>query len=275
MKNRETPDVSIVTISFNQAEFLAHAIESVVSQEGVDFEYIVVDPGSTDGSREIIERFRSSISRVVLEPDDGPGDGLNKGFRLARGRTLCYLNSDDLLLPGALAFASDYLDRHPDVDVIVGGGLVIDASGATLRRNYSDRFSLRAVAYDACVSVQPSTFFRRRAFARTTGFNNSNRSNWDGELLVDMALAGARFAHVGRLLSCHRMHDESISGSRTLIDAHHEYKRRMFEKIMGRSPTWFDPLVARAYRLRKHLVQPRATLERVLRGPIVAALPRA
>lgn len=275
MSSQRMPDVSVVTISFNQAAFLAQAIESVVTQQGVDLEYIVVDPGSNDGSREIIERFRSSIAHAVLEPDNGPGDGLNKGFRLARGRTLHYLNSDDLLQPGALAFASNYLDRHRDVDVIVGNGHVIDAHGTKLRRNYSDRFSLRSVAYDACVSVQPSTFFRREAFARTAGFNNSNRSNWDGELLVDMALAGARFARVDRMLSCHRMHDASISGSLTLVDAHREYKRRMFEKIMGRSPSWFDPLVARAYRLRKHLMQPRATLERLLHGPIVAAPPTA
>jgi len=269
----DPPDVSIVTISFNQGRFLAEAIESVLSQRGVRIDYIVVDPGSTDGSREIIDSYRPHLSAVILEPDNGPADGLNKGFVRARAEVLGYLNADDVLLPGALEYATRYFRSRPDVDVITGHGYVIDADGRRLRSNYSDRFSLRAVAYDACVSVQPSTFLRRSAYLRTSGFNESNRSNWDGELLVDMARAGARFARVDQLMSCHRMHPTSISGSRTLADAYFAYRRRMFETIVGRSPRRADALIGRAHRLLKHLAHPRATAERVLRGPIVGPPP--
>ncbi len=275
MKSLDPPDVSIVTISFNQGPFLAEAIESVLSQRGVRLDYIVVDPGSTDGSREIIEAYRPQLSAVVLEPDTGPADGLNKGFSRARAEVLGYLNADDLLLPGALEYAIQYFRSHPDVDVITGHGNVIDADGRHLRRNYSDRFSLRAVAYDACVSVQPSTFFRRSAYLRTFGFNESNRSNWDGELLVDMARAGARFALADRLMSCHRMHPTSISGSRKLAEAYFAYRRRMFETIVGRPPRRADALIGGAFRLLKHLSHPRATAERMLRGPIVGAPPES
>ena len=93
---------SIVTISFNQAPYLETAIRSVLDQNYPDLEYIIVDPGSTDGSRDIIERFRSRFAKIIFEPDQGPGDGLNKGFAHATGDILGYLNSDDALLPGAL-----------------------------------------------------------------------------------------------------------------------------------------------------------------------------
>src|SRR4051794_19097336 len=72
--------ISIVTISFNQAAFLERALESVLRQTHPDVEYIVVDPGSTDGSREIIERYRPRLAAVALEPDSGPADGMNRGF---------------------------------------------------------------------------------------------------------------------------------------------------------------------------------------------------
>ena len=74
------PRVSIVTISFNQEKFLERTIRSVLAQDYPEIEYIVVDPGSTDGSRDIIERYRDRIAHVIFEPDKGPSDGLNKGF---------------------------------------------------------------------------------------------------------------------------------------------------------------------------------------------------
>src|ERR1700738_5632483 len=104
--------VSIVTISFNQAEFLERAIRSVVDQDYPEIEYSVVDPGATEGSRDIIERYRSRIARVIYEPDRGPADGLNKGFACATGDIFGFLNSDDVLLPGAVRRAVSFLESN-------------------------------------------------------------------------------------------------------------------------------------------------------------------
>src|SRR5437773_10138654 len=93
---------SIVTISYNQARFLEQAICSVLDQDYEDVEYIVADPGSTAGSREIIDRYRSRIAAVVFEPDAGPGDALNKGFAQASGEIYGSLNADDQDLPATL-----------------------------------------------------------------------------------------------------------------------------------------------------------------------------
>ena len=92
--------LSIVTISFNQADYLEEAMVSILEQDYDDIEYIIVDAGSTDGSRDIIERYRDRIAVVVLEPDEGPADGLNKGFARASGDIYGYLNADDAFLPG-------------------------------------------------------------------------------------------------------------------------------------------------------------------------------
>lgn len=261
------PKVSIVTISFNQAEFLERAIRSVVEQNYPDIEYIVVDPGSTDGSRDIIERYRSRISRVIYEPDRGPADGLNKGFACAAGDIFAFLNSDDVLLPGAVRSAVAFLNSN-DVDVVSAHATVIDAEDRHLRIAYSEAFSLEMVAYGACVLVQPSTLFRREVFERVQGFNVENKSNWDGELWVDMALSGARFALVDEVWSGYRLHLQSITSSEKTRQQILEHHQRMFCKILGRDSRGIDHLVAHACRMRKHLRNPRALYERIVRGPI-------
>src|SRR3546814_9345633 len=93
---------SVVTISYNQAKFLRRAIDSVLNQSGVDLEYIVVDPGSSDDSRAIIDSYGDRIGHRVYEPDQGPADGLNKGFAHATGDIYYYLNSDVTVELGAL-----------------------------------------------------------------------------------------------------------------------------------------------------------------------------
>src|SRR5450432_4773126 len=117
--------VSIVTISYNQAQYLEEAIVSVLEQDYPSIEYIVVDPGSTDGSRQIIERYRSRIGKVILDPDKGPADGLNHGFDAATGSVFAYLNADDVLLPGAVSSAVKALGLG-DLAVVYADGYFID-----------------------------------------------------------------------------------------------------------------------------------------------------
>src|SRR5712664_4686447 len=156
--------VSIVTISFNQGKFLERAIRSVVEQDYPDIEYIVVDPGSTDGSRDIIERYRPRIAKAILEPDNGPADGLNKGFAAATGEILAYINADDAYLPGAIAKAVAAFEARPHADVIYGHSYIIDGEGNVVRRSRSVPFDLRLYAYGGVTVMQQSTFFRSNAF---------------------------------------------------------------------------------------------------------------
>ena len=117
---KELPRISIVIVSFNQAAFLEVAIRSVIDQNYSNLDLIVVDGGSTDGSVEIIERFRTHFTHVVIESDRGQPDALNKGFALASGEIMNWLCSDDMLEPRSLHhIAKAYVSTR--ADLIVGG----------------------------------------------------------------------------------------------------------------------------------------------------------
>jgi glycosyltransferase involved in cell wall biosynthesis len=260
--------VSIVTISFNQAEFLERTILSVLGQDYPDIEYIVVDPGSTDGSREIIERYSSRISKIILRPDRGAADGLNSGFAEATGQILGFLNSDDVLLPGAVAAAVSYLDQHPDVDVVSGHSNLIAPDDRFLRHLYSDRMSLNRCIYGGVILIQPSTFFRRKIFDRVAGFHAENRTCWDGELFLEMANAGGKFSVVDEFWSAYRIHAESITGCEDNAVRIRKTQDSIFRQVMGRQPQRYDRLLAFGYRILRHILNPRDTWERVRRGPV-------
>ncbi len=261
--------ISIVTISYNQAEFLEKTILSVVNQKAyVDIEYIIVDPGSTDGSREIIAKYHDVIDHVILEPDEGPSDGLNKGFACATGEVLGFLNSDDVLFPGALISAISHFQDNPDVDVISAHANIIDKNDNVLRKCFSRSVSLRKYAYGVSIIIQPSTFFRRSIFDKTAGFNKENRCNWDGELFIDMALQDAKFLVINEIWSGYRLHDVSITGTAKLDDAMHQYQERMFLKIIGRSRKPSDKYLSTLYTLVHFITHPSELWERLARGRI-------
>jgi glycosyltransferase involved in cell wall biosynthesis len=253
--------ISLVTISFNQARYLEQAIRSVLDQNYPKLEYIVVDPGSSDGSRDIIERYRDRIAHIVYEPDQGPADGLNKGFVRAGGEIFGYLNSDDVLLPGAMARVAAAFQARPDADLIYGHGYVIGADGQVVARCRSDRFNLRRSAYGNSVIMQQATFWRRDAFMSVGGFNAANRLSWDGEFWIDLALAGRRFVRMNQYWACFRTHEASITHNFHKADApaQHPYvaeQRRIFEKAMGRPQASGDRIAAAVTHVEKWLVDP-------------------
>lgn len=256
--------VSIVTISFNQKDFLSECIHSVLSQSYKDMEYIVVDPGSTDGSRELIESHESIVK--VFEKDAGPADGLNRGFSKATGDIYGYINSDDALQPGCIQQVVDIFAMRPDIDVVYGHCFVTDEHSSVIRKCYSDQFSLLDAAYGTAMVVQPSTFFRRAIFEKIGGFNHKNKCNWDYELIVSFALADAKMVRINQFWSNYRVHGDSITGSGKLAILHAKYRQDTFERIMGRPWLLKDRIYFFLFRIRKHLFNPKAALERLLFG---------
>jgi glycosyltransferase involved in cell wall biosynthesis len=255
--------VSVVTLSFNQVAWLERAIRSVVEQDHPDIEYIVVDPGSTDGSRDIIARYRDRIATFIDTPDDGPPDGLNKGFAAATGDIYAYLNADDALLPGAVREAVAVFERHPEIDIVIGHGFIVDGAGKVLRRFRSAPFTPRRFAYGAAVAMQQSTFFRASAFKATKGFNAANRTSWDAELLLDMGLAGARIRVVDAEWSLFALHAASISGSQRMADESRVNHERYFRMVMGRAPHPLDAVPRWGYRLMRWLGDPVGAWQRL------------
>lgn len=261
--------VSIVTISFNQEKFLEEAIKSVINQSYKNIEYIVVDPGSTDASRDIIEKYRSQIDVIIYDPDTGPADGLNKGFSVATGKIFGFLNSDDIYLTDTVLEVVDFFKKNHDVDVVSGHCFIINKLGKIVRRAYSDRYSLQKYAYGLCSQVQPSTFFKSSAYNSVSGFNANNKISWDGELFVDMGLAGNKFATKNKIWSGYRVYPGSITASNEVAKERMIEAIRNFNKIKGRPERLVDKFVRKVLWVHKHISNPVALYERLRRGPIV------
>ncbi len=240
--------ISIVTLSFNQADYLREAIDSVLEQGFPDLEYIVVDPGSKDGSRDMILSYGDRITYSLFEPDRGAADGLNKGFAQASGEIFGFINADDLLEPGSLQQVANYFGRNPQCDIAFGNGSVVDGQGKRLKHYRARDFTARRYFYGGSQWLQQSTFFRAEAFRRTEGFNIENRTCWDGELFVTMVSRGARAGYIDADLAGFRIHPTSISGSGSLNTQYKADVRRIFRQIRGRSWNTLDEVQRYLYR---------------------------
>ncbi len=243
--------LGIVTISFNQARYLQEAIDSVRVGDPSRLKYVIVDPGSRDGSREIIERNRSRFARAILEPDTGPADGLNKGFAACDADIFGYINADDRFTPGALEFILDYFSRHPEIDLLQGAIRIIDNNGKAKRRGRApDVLDPARFVCGAAFAWQQATFFRRELFRRTKGFNTANRVTWDGELVLDMLLAGARVGYTRTILGDFRVYPQSITGSGEGDRARWESFRLLRAKLVAAGGTPPPPFRERLARLQ-------------------------
>jgi glycosyltransferase involved in cell wall biosynthesis len=256
---------SVVTISFNQGRYLEEALNSVLTQDYPEVEYIVVDPGSTDGSREIIESYRDRLTHVVFEPDRGAPDGLNKGFARATGEIFAFLNSDDVLLPGAIQSVSRAFEENPNCGIVMGDGFIVDGDGKHIRHIRAAGFTSARYFYGAATWLQQATFFRREAFASVGGFNVINLSCWDGELVVEMVRGGAEIRYLRRDLALFRVHPRSITGSKRHGDMMRVDMDRMFRRASGRGWTGLDALRTRLFRIERLLTH-RGALESAIKG---------
>ncbi|MBN1669031.1 MAG: glycosyltransferase [Anaerolineales bacterium] len=156
------PKISIITPSYNQAIYLEQTIRSVLAQGVPDLEYLVVDGGSRDGSRAIIERYADQLAWWVSEPDQGQAEAINKGFARANGEYIAWLNSDDLYAPGALQSAIATLDANPELGLVFGDAITFDAHGAPIRElRFADWGLPELVAFN--IICQPAVIMRRSA----------------------------------------------------------------------------------------------------------------
>jgi len=172
------PLISIVTPSYNQAQFIRATIDSVLSQDYPNLEYFVMDGGSTDSTVEILKSYGNKIKWESVK-DDGQTDAINKGLRLAKGDVLAYLNSDDIYLPGTLKRIGEYY-AATGADWITGDCLTIDVVGNPSKGNWLisgyKRF-LMALYSPLTLRIadsmlpQPSTFWSRKAYAKVGEFN--------------------------------------------------------------------------------------------------------
>ena len=181
-----SPRVSVVVPCRNRAEYLRATVDSVLAQ-GPIVECIVIDAASTDETVEILKSYSERV-RWVSEPDGGHADAINKGWRMARGDVLAWLNADDVYEPGGVAKALAFLDAHPEVEVAYGECGAIDAAGRQVGYSYLRPWDLTyAVLHcDNCIP-QPSAFIRRRALERVGMLDVAFHQKKDHELWLRVA----------------------------------------------------------------------------------------
>jgi glycosyltransferase involved in cell wall biosynthesis len=198
------PLVTVVTPSYNQAEFLEHAICSVLGQDYPSIEYFLVDGASSDRSNDVIEKYASSLNWWVSEPDDGQADAINKGLRKANGEIIAWLNSDDLYLPGAVSSAVDVLLANPDLGLVYGDAITIDINGRLLNQLVFPQWTLEDLMAFRII-CQPAVFMRREVLERAGTLNESFHFMLDHQLWLRIA-AEAPIQHIPSLLAAARYH---------------------------------------------------------------------
>lgn len=200
------PRIALVTPSFQQADFIERTLDSVLEQRYPALEYVVQDGGSTDGTAEILRKYDASLHRWVSERDGGQTQAINRGFRGTSGEIMAWLNSDDLLLPGALHFVADYFRRHPAVDAVYGHRVLIDEEDREIGRWVVPPHDGKVLTWADYVP-QETLFWRRRLWERVGGrVDEDFQFAMDWDLLLRFQEAGGRIVRVPRFLGAFRVH---------------------------------------------------------------------
>jgi glycosyltransferase involved in cell wall biosynthesis len=200
--------VSVITPSYNQAAYLEETIRSVLDQEGVELEYILIDGGSTDGSAEIIARYAHRLAYWVSEKDQGQTDAINKGFARAHGDVLAWLNSDDTLEPGALQAAVRYLQAHPEVGLVYGDAHYIDANGKVIGDFPAALTDYQKLRRGYVHIPQQAAFFRADLWRQVGPLDPSFFFAMDYDLWVRLAKV-TQLAYVPQLWANFRLHADA------------------------------------------------------------------
>ncbi|HUI84624.1 MAG TPA: glycosyltransferase family 2 protein [Candidatus Binatia bacterium] len=224
------PSLSVITPSYNSAEFIEDALLSVSRQEGVQVEHIVIDGGSSD---ETVQRVASHAGvQWISEPDRGQSDAINKGFLRAGGDLVGWLNADDYYLPGGLAAIAQAAREHPQADIIHGDCVFVDSTGRIVRSKVEHDFDRSVLLYFGCYIPSTSTFFRRRIIESGLLLDCDYRVCMDFEYFARLAHAGFAFHYVPRFIAAFRWHGHNTSIRQM---ARRAEERRQVQRRFGKS----------------------------------------
>jgi len=225
--------IAIVTPSFNQAKYLKATIDSILAQNYRDLAYIVQDGGSSDGTVELLKSYGDRL-RWRSEADAGQGDAINRGFTQVGGEIMAYLNSDDFLLPGTLAYVTRIFLARPDIDVVYGHRIYVDQDGREIGRCVLPPHDSEVLKW-ADYLPQETMFWRRRVWDRIGPIDDRLQYALDWDFILRAQAAGFKFLRAPRFLACFRVHDEQKTSANMHVGQDEMTKLRRTH--LGREPT--------------------------------------
>lgn len=207
------PKITVVTPSFNQGSYIEQTILSVIGQGYPKLEYIVMDGGSSDESVTIIKKYQENITYWQSKKDDGQADAINEGFKLSTGDILCWLNSDDMFLPGALLHIGRLFAEETGPRVIFGNCLHMYENNEKARGSdvayYAAHYDLEHLDY----IIQPSSFWNRKTWEDAGPLNTAYNYVFDWEWFIRLKKMKVLFTPTPNYLSVYRIHEQHKSGS--------------------------------------------------------------
>jgi glycosyltransferase involved in cell wall biosynthesis len=248
----KVPKLSIITPSFNQADFLERTILSVLNQGYPNLEYIIIDGGSTDHTVEVIKKYEKHITYWVSEKDNGQVDALNKGFRRATGEWVAFQNSDDVYFPGSfLNLAKAWNNDRADHDIFYGDLYLIDTEDKVTELLKTIPYSLHSQLWEGMQMHNQSIFFKRSLIDRYGAFDESYRFAFDYEFITRYtSQPGVHAKRIEGLAGALRVHENAKSS--TIADVgsreHEKIQREYAQKLKRKDPTKIEYL---CIRLRK------------------------
>jgi glycosyltransferase involved in cell wall biosynthesis len=206
-----SPKLSIITPSFNQGKFIRDTIESVLSQNYENFEHIIIDALSTDNTIGILKEY--GHLKWISEKDNGPANALNKGFNIATGEILAWINSDDYYESNVFPSVASVFNSDPAVQFLCGDLTIIDEKGEILVKDKTHHFDKKYLTKTLSDVVrQPATFFTRSLLDKSGLLDESYKIVFDYELFVRM-LCFTNPYFMSKNLAYYRSHDQSITNN--------------------------------------------------------------
>ena len=252
------PRISIITPSFNQAEFLERTIISIHNQMYPNLEHIVIDGGSTDDSTRILKKYENRLAYWHSRQDQGQCDAINQGTSKATGLFMTWINSDDLLLPDTLHRIGRLIRQHPETDLFYGNQVEVDESDRVTKRVYTINFDLRDFLYEVNIIInQQSAFWKIDLFREINGLNDCAYA-MDYDLFYRMISKGIHWHRIDDFLSAFRMYPESLTGSGEVMRSRSATVDGIFEQALGRRRNLWDRTVMKyLYKGKRFLSEPR------------------
>ena len=215
--NEKYPLVSIVTPSYNQGQFIEDTILSVKNQDYPNIEHIIVDGESTDNTLEILKEYENSYNlRWISEPDNGQADAINKGFNMARGEIIGWLNSDDVYLTrNVITLVLHEFFKHPDIDLIHGNRITIDEFNHLLGLHYSREFNYNKFLRGYCTIYQQTVFLKRQIVNKYQ-LDSSLQLAMDTDFWLKIG-QDYQFHYLNTFSACFRLHSISKTVSSAYI----------------------------------------------------------